>query len=377
MGEVDRMTLPPLPSFAEVIEQAPDAIVLVDASGAIVYANQRIGALFALAPGDLLGRPIEVLIPQHLHTSHAAYRRSYAEAPKIRPMGDSRLALAGRRADGTEFPVDIHLAPIESDGRGWTLAVIRDATERHRFLDELRGARQAAEQIARLKGEFLALAAHDLSQPHQTLELLLSMIERRVPQGSEVAEFAQDATASLQRMRELLKMLIEVSSLESATLQVATQSVSVAEIFSDLERQFAPVARAKTLRFASEPCSHVVETDPALLRGMLSNLVSNAIRYTPRGGVSVRCVAPADGTLRLAIADTGIGIPGDQLQNIFQDFHRLDPGRQAHRDGFGLGLGIVRRLSVLLDFPVSVQSTVGGGSTFNIEIPARKVFHAA
>lgn len=371
------MPLPPLPTFAEVIEQAPDAIILVDQSGTIVYANQRVAHLFGTTPADLRGQSIEVLIPQRVHTQHVAYRGAYMRAPKIRPMGDSRLALSARRADGSEFPVDIHLAPIDSDGHRWTLAVIRDATERHRFFDELRNARRMAEEVARLKGEFLAMAAHDLSQPEQTLELVVSMIERRVAPGSEIAEFTAQATAALARMRELLRMLSEISSVESGTLKVIAEPVSVAEIFGDLARQFGPVAQAKALRFASEPCPHIVETDPALLRGMLSNLISNAIRYTPEGEVAVRCVVPADGTLRLAVSDTGIGIPGDQLQKIFEDFHRLEDARQVHQDGFGLGLGIVRRLSKLLELPVTVHSAVGLGSTFNVEIPAAKVFRAA
>jgi signal transduction histidine kinase len=243
-------------------------------------------------------------------------------------------------------------------------------------MDELRAAKQLADQVARMKGEFLALAAHDLSQPEQTLELLIGAIERRAPPGSEIAEFTAEAASALERIRELMKMLIEISRLESGTMRVAPEPVRVEDIFADIERQFAPAARAKDLRFNSIPCSHIVETDPALLRGMLSNLVSNAIRYTPRGEVNVRCIEPKDGSLRLAVTDTGIGIPGDQMQKIFEDFQRLDEARRTHRDGFGLGLGIVRRLAVLLDVSVSVHSHVGQGSTFEVAIPSGRVHHA-
>ena len=371
------MSLLPLPTFAEVVEQAPDAIVLVDASGTIAYANARIAALFGVTPAALRGQSVEVLIPERTRAGHRKYRESYLRAPKIRPMGDSRLALAGRRADGTEFPVDIHLAPIESNGQRWTLAVIRDATERHRIVDELREARHMAEEVARLKGEFLSMAAHDLSQPEQTLELVISMIEQRAASDLDIAELTGQATAALARMRELMRMLSEISSIESGALKAVTEPVSVTEVFNDLARQFGAVAQSKALRFSSNPSAHIVETDPAMLRGMLSNLISNAIRYTSEGEVSVRCLAPPDGSLRLAVSDTGIGIPEDRLQAIFEDFHRLEAAKRVHREGFGLGLGIVRRLSNLLDFPVTVQSDVGRGSTFRIEIPAFKVFPAA
>jgi two-component system CheB/CheR fusion protein len=120
-----------------------------------------------------------------------------------------------------------------------------------------------------------------------------------------------------------------------------------------------------------------VETDPALLRTILANLVANAIRYTPRGEVQVGCFASPTGSLHLVVSDTGIGIPEDQLRTIFEDFYRLDEARRAHRDGFGLGLGIVRRLSGLLELPVTVNSRIGHGSTFDVEIPAQKVLRAA
>jgi signal transduction histidine kinase len=155
------------------------------------------------------------------------------------------------------------------------------------------------------------------------------------------------------------------------------EPVRVADICDDLERQFGPVAQAKALRFVREPCAHIVQADPTLLRGLLSNLVANAIRYTPQGEVGVQCVAFPDGGLRLAVQDTGIGIPGDQLQTIFEDFRRLEEARHSCREGFGLGLGIVRRLSTLLGFPVTVESTVGRGSVFGVEIPPAKVYPSA
>jgi signal transduction histidine kinase len=153
--------------------------------------------------------------------------------------------------------------------------------------------------------------------------------------------------------------------------------VQVAEIFTHLERQFGPAARSKGLRFITEPSAHIVNTDPTLLRGMLSNLLSNAIRYTREGEVGLRATVKPDGTLSLAVEDTGIGIPSNELETIFQDFRRLEKGERMAREGFGLGLGIVRRLSSLLQFPVTVQSGVERGSVFRVEIPSAKVFSGA
>lgn len=362
-----------LPPFIEIIEQAPDAIVLVDPHGLVVYANPRVRQLFGIEGGALIGQPVETLIPARLREQHQMHRQRYTREPRVRPMGDARIALAARRADGSEFPVDIHLSPIVSDGHRWTLAVVRDATERHQLMDGLREARRAAERVARVKGEFLAMAAHDLSQPEQTLDLVVDTIARSVAPGSEIAQLADLASCALERMRELLKMLGEISRLESESVQAVQQPIGVLEIYEYLERQFRPIAQAKALEFVSEPRCYVIETDPALLRGMLSNLVSNAIRYTPQGAVALRCVEPPDGSLRLVVSDTGIGIPSNQVQTIFEDFRRLEEGRRIHREGFGLGLGIVRRLSDLLGFPVDVESSVGCGSTFRVSIPPAKV----
>lgn len=368
---------PTLPTFAAVIEQAPDGVVLLDDGGLIVYANARISGLFGFAPADLMGRPIEVLIPERFHHQHVGHRGTYLQHPRVRPMGEPRVLFLGRRVGGTEFPVEIHLAPIEIDAQQWTIAFIRDATERQTILDELTRSRQAAQEVAQVKGEFLSLAAHDLSQPIQTLELVISALERRTDLPSEFVELAALASTSLVRMRELLKMLLDISRVESGTIQVIEQPVQVADICNDLERQFGPIARAKALQLRSAPCSRIIETDPTLLRGILSNLVANATRYTSRGEVFIECTTLSDGSVRVAVHDTGIGIPQEQLHSIFEDFYRGAEAKRAHRGGFGLGLGIVRRLSTLLGFPVTVDSEVGRGSTFAVQIPRNKVFSIA
>lgn len=361
------------PVLTDTLEWVPDGILLMDESGAIVYCNTSIARLFGYAADELLGRSVEMLLPERLRGRHVGLRTHYSESPTIRPMGDSGREFLARRRNGTEFLVDIQLAPMVREGARLTVATVRDATERHLFQNELREARRLAEDVARLKGEFLGMAAHDLSQPLQTLELLIDSLQRRVPPSPDGAEIFEEAGSCLRRMRQLLRMLGEISRAESGALKIKPEPVAIHTIFGDLERQFSAAARAKSLRYASEPCQHIVETDPALLRGMLSNLIGNAIRYTSQGEVRVQCLVPQDGGLQLLVADTGIGIPESELQQIFEDFHRAEAARRANRDGFGLGLGIVRRLSSLLDLPISVQSRVGTGSTFWITVPAEKV----
>jgi len=362
-----------LPPFADLIEQAPDGVVIVNTDGMVVFANARMADLFGFAPGDLIGRPIETLLPARFRRQHAGHRGHYSASPRVRPMGDARSIFLGARIDGSEFPVEIQLAPIRWDSQRWTVAFVRDATEHQLIRDELERSRQAAEDVARLKGEFLALAAHDLSQPVQTLEFVVSCIQKQTGLPDDVASLAGIASSSLTRMRELLKMLLDISRIESGTIQVMELPIQVVDILDDLERQFGANARAKNLAFHTRSCATVLATDPTLLRAILSNLTANAIRYTPRGKVSVDCVPAADGGVRFAVQDTGIGIPPEKTQIIFDDFYRSADAESTSQDGFGLGLGIVRRLSKILGFPVTVESVVGHGSTFAVHIPKEKV----
>jgi two-component system, sensor histidine kinase len=236
--------------------------------------------------------------------------------------------------------------------------------------DALECLDRSADEVARRKGEFLSLAAHSLSQPMQTLELAYSAIQRTQRADAELSELAR---TSLARLRTLLGQLLEISRVESGSIQLDEQLISVSEVCADLERHFGPLARGKGLGFRRSACSSIIETDPVLLGSVLSNLVSNAICFTSTGEISLECRSSAEGSVEVAVHDSGIGIRQQQLHEIFQDFYRSEAARQIAPEGFGLGLGLVRRWSKLLGFPVTVRSEVGRGSTFTIQIPAEKV----
>jgi len=244
--------------------------------------------------------------------------------------------------------------------------------EQQRVREALECLGRSADEVARRKGEFLSLAAHSLSQPMQTLELAYSAIQGGAQRAD--AELSQLAAAALARLRTLLGQLLEISRVEAGSLQLDEQFIGLAEICADLDRRFGPLARAKGLRFlCSSSTPFIIATDPAVLSKVLSNLVSNAICFTSTGEISVKCKSNAEGGLEVAVNDSGIGIPQQQLHEIFQDFYRGEVARQVAPEGFGLGLGLVRRWSKLLGFPVTVLSEVGRGSTFTIQIPAEKL----
>jgi PAS domain S-box-containing protein len=349
-----------------VLDSAPDAMIIIDASGAIRFANLQVTALFGHEREAISGQPVEVLLPERFRHRHKAHRDGYVNNVRVRPMGMG-LELFGRRADGSEFPVEISLSPISQDGEKLVAAAIRDVTERKRVEAELMEARREAERANLAKSRFLATASHDLRQPLQTLGLLSGALRRTV-QGTNSLDILQQQDDAIDAMSRLLNALLDISKLESGAIKLELADFPLAPLLDELRRNFANVAASKGLRLAFDATDARVHSDSALLGQLLRNLISNAIKYTREGSVEVRCV-PGEGSLRLEVRDTGVGIAADQLPLIFEEFYQVGVSPNSSREGYGLGLSIVRRIVKLLDVPIDVQSTPGKGSAFAIELP--------
>jgi PAS domain S-box-containing protein len=347
----------------ELLDTLPDALIVTDEAGTVVYANAQAGTLFGVPRSDLLGTPVDRLVPARLRERHAVHRHDYAEAPRVRPMGDGAELRAERR-DGTEFPVEIRLSPMRRGRRTFVSTVIRDATERHAIHAALVAARTEADHANRAKSAFLAAASHDLRQPLQTLELLNGVLAR-MPQAPAAREAIDAQAAALASVSELLNALLDVSKLDSGAIKPDIHDVAVQAIFDRLRATFAEQARAKGLSLLVEDTPAVVRSDPRLLERIVQNLVVNAIRYTRHGSVRLRCCAePA--LERIEVEDTGIGIPADQFEAIFEEFRQLEPPPGSSREGLGLGLSIVRKMAALLEHTIEVHSTPGLGSCFAV-----------
>lgn len=378
------------------LDAAPDAMIIIDSSGVIRFANRQVSSVFGYGHCDVVGRPVEMLLPERFHARHVHHRDQYRSNVRIRPMG-AGLDLYGRRKDGTEFPVEISLSPIEHEQGMLVAAAIRDVTERKRIEAELIRARELADQSREAaiharetadqarelavqareeadranqgKSRFLATASHDLRQPLQTLELLNGSL-RRLPTSAAAAEAVAQQGEAIAAMSRLLNALLDISKLESGAIKPDPTDFAVAEIFEELRRAFAATAADKGLQFQVSAGEQVAHSDPALVEQILRNLVSNAIKYTRRGLVSLRCVVSADAMLRLEVLDTGIGIPAEQIQFIYEEFYQVGVPTNSAREGYGLGLSIVQRIVRLLNLKLEVRSEVGGGSLFSLAVPA-------
>ncbi len=364
------------------LEEAPDAMIITNASGTIVFANLRAGALFGCDRAELIGCAVDSLLPEPLRARHSALRAAYLRRPHARPMGRG-LELTGRRRDGTEIALEISLSPIEGADGLLIAAAIRDASGRKRIERELIAARTAAEQACtaaeqareralragRAKSRFLATASHDLRQPLQTLALLNGTL-RRVVADAEVTQILTQQEQAIGAMARLINALLDISKLESGAVTSAPVDFPVAAIFEEIKREFAGVAAAKqlTLEIAAAPVR--AHSDPSLIEQVLRNLVSNAIKYTCRGKVALNCLPMPGALLRLEVLDTGIGIPASELACIYDEFYQVDAPANRARDGYGLGLSIVKRIVELLGLRLQVHSQPGEGSSFSLLLPA-------
>ncbi len=369
------MSSAPADLARSALDAAPDAMIIIDETGIIAFANRQAAALFGYAHEELVGHPVELLMPERFRVRHLAHRGGYVYSPRLRPMGQG-LELYGRRRDGAEFPVEISLSPIESPPRPLVAAAIRDVTERKRVEGELILARQQAEeagQIAeranRAKSRFLATASHDLRQPLQTLALLNGTLRRTVS-GAEAEEAVAQQEQAIGAMSRLLNALLDISKLESGAVKPDPSDFAVSGILDELRREFASVAAGKGLAFDVENCGACAHSDSSLIEQVLRNLVSNAIKYTRRGRVALRCLLAPGHTVCIEVLDTGIGIPADQIDSIYDEFHQVGVPANSSRDGYGLGLAIVKRIVELLALRLDVRSQVGVGSAFSLFLPA-------
>src|SRR6185436_162277 len=196
-----------------VLDSAPDAMIIIDPAGEVLFANHQITALFGYVPTEVVGRKVEMLLPERFRKRHVGHRSSYTEAGRVRPMGIG-LELFALRADGTEFLVEISLSPIHEGDTLLIAAAIRDVTERMRTQRELQEARAEADRANLAKSRFLATASHDLRQPLQTLGMLNGTL-RRMIEGADAAEALEQQSLAIGAMSRLLNALLDISKLES------------------------------------------------------------------------------------------------------------------------------------------------------------------
>jgi signal transduction histidine kinase len=251
---------------------------------------------------------------------------------------------------------------------------VRDRTEElTRLNSQLAQAKSTAEDANISKTRFLAAASHDILQPLNAARLYVTSLVERQSGGGEDSRLVENIDDSLEAIEEILGALLDISRLDAGAMATSITSFKMSDLMRSLEIEFAPIARAKGLKLTFVPCSLPVESDRLLLRRLLQNLVSNAVKYTPRGRVLVGCRRHGQ-SLQIGVYDTGVGIPILKRTEIFKEFHRLEQGARIAR-GLGLGLSIVERLARVLNHGIAIDSNLSGGSVFSVMVPTAKAIN--
>ncbi len=303
--------------------------------------------------------------------------RSIADPAALEPlrqavaMGrDVRVELS-RPGPLEDAPIHLELraSPVRDEAGHLVslIAIVRDITAHKTTQAALAEAQREAERANIAKSKFLAAASHDLRQPVQALMLLMDTLAERTSDPI-TRGLLGTMDRALGALKSLLDGLLDVSRLEAGAITPTLRPFPVAELLDRCAANSQPVADQKGLSFRIRPCTAAIVSDPMLLGRVLQNLVENALRYTERGGVLIGCRRRGD-HLRIEVWDTGIGIPADQQDDIFEEFVQIGNVSRNRDQGLGLGLAVVRRLSIMLGHRVTLRSAPGRGSMFAVEVP--------
>jgi signal transduction histidine kinase/CheY-like chemotaxis protein len=377
----------------EILQTALDhvrqGIAVFDKSLHLVCWNRQFGEILALPPqltrvgtglDDILRfhaesktfdkEAVETLVRERLEhyvASGEPFLERFAERDLVMEVRANPMPDGGIVTTFTDITPSVKAAEELERANESLERRVRERTEELTHLNtELGRAKGEAEQANISKTRFLAAASHDILQPLNAARLYVTSLVERQGGGND-SQLIGNIDASLDAVEEIFGALLDISRLDTGAMKPEIVSFRIDELFRQLEVEFTPLAQEKGLKLQFVPCSLGIQSDRRLLRRLLQNLVSNAIKYTPEGRVLVGCRRRRR-RLRIDVYDTGLGIPASKRRAIFQEFHRLDRGAKVAR-GLGLGLSIVERIARVLDHKIAVTSAVGQGSHFSVELP--------
>lgn len=376
-----------------VTDAMPALIAYVDASVTYCFTNKAYEDWFNRPRSEINGRPMREVLGGELYDMRAQYVEQALQGQAsvfemTLPVGEQ----------GVQYALATYVPHIANDGQvlGF-FALIQDITARRRADQQLREAKETlerrvlertnelslvnlnleaakaeAERANLSKTRFLAAASHDLLQPLNAARVFIAALsERRMAPRNR--SLVGSALTALDSVDELLTALLDISRLDAGVLQTDCKAFPIETLLSVLVEEHSMQARARGVEVRRVVSSRIIYSDPRLLARILRNFVSNALRYTPQGRIMIGCRRwpRPDGAAGLLIGvwDTGLGIPEDKLEEIFEEFRRLETSAERSEKGMGLGLAIVRRIALMLDLPVVVRSTPGRGSVFAVVVP--------
>ena len=364
--------------FRALLESAPDAMVIVNREGGIVIVNAQTEQMFGYRRDELLGQPVEMLVPLPYRARHGHHRQHYVASAHARPMG-AGLELFALRKDGTQFPVEISLSPLETEEGLLVASAIRDISARKRAeveRDRLLQEQTAHAEASRVKDEFLATLSHELRTPLNAILGWTSLLLKEPEFDGRTRHALETVLRNAKAQTQLIEDLIDVSRVVTGKLRIEAQPIDLLEVVNGAIDVVRPAADAKGLTFTvdADLTSYLTLGDEDRMRQAVWNVLSNAVKFTPDGGTVTIRLERGERHIRVRVTDTGVGISPDFLPHVFDRFRQADSSMTRQHGGLGLGLAIVRSIVEAHGGTVVASSPgAGQGATFTIDVPAPRV----
>ena len=359
--------------YRDLLESTPDAIIMANQTGRIVLANSQAERLFGYERGEMLGTLVELLLPGRYRGSHVGHRSAYFGQPRTRSMG-AGLELYGLRKDGSEFPVEISLSPLKTDGGTLVMSAIRDITSRKAIEHSLQEKNVELERANEAKDRFLASMSHELRTPLNGIIGFAEFLSdgKPGPLNDKQKEYLGDILNSGRHLLHLINDMLDLVKIQAGRVDLALERFSIRDAIREVCTGVHPLAVSKAIELTVNIDDGIgfVTLDEQRFKQILYNLLSNALKFTDEGGHVSMDVTPAGkDRFHMVVSDDGIGIRAEDISRLFTEFEQLETGTARRFGGTGLGLALTRKLVELHGGAIDVESEFGKGSRFGVILP--------